>query len=156
MSVMRKFYVLFTISVFVCFFVVPKTLAQPRVDGGTSAKVVKSSPIVSNIVGWAYDNTCEKWCGYYNTIFGKFRNNNRTPRRMVPNDMAVFDNVISLQMKKVCYEGDTYYLLLSASYVGKYKYPAIEEDWYCKKVTDVYLLSSEEYSKLKNLLSQIK
>lgn len=126
-------------------------IAQPRVDGGTSAKVIKSSPVVSNFIGWAYDETAEKWCGYYNTIFGKFRNNNRTPRRMVPEDMAVFDNVVSLQVKKVIYGGDTYYLLLSAYYKGKYKYPTIEEDWYCKKVTNIYLLTEDEYAKLKDL-----
>lgn len=151
MTTMRKNLFLFVTSVLVCFIAQLKSFAQPRVDGGTNAKVIKSSPVVGNFIGWAYDETAEKWCGYYNTLYGKFRNNNKTPRRMVQDDMAFFDNIISLQIKKVKYEGETYYLLLSPSYVGRYEYPSIEEGWYSKKVTDMYILSSEEYAKLKNL-----
>jgi len=154
MTIMQSRFFIFAISIFACF-IVQTTLAQPRIDGGTRAKVIKSSPVVSNFIGWAYDKTSEKWCGYYNTLYSRFRNNNKTPRRMVPDDMALFDNVVSLQIKKVKYEGETYYLLLSASHVGKYEYPAIEEGWYSKKVTDMYILSSEEYAKLKNLNSGI-
>ena len=148
---MKKKLFVFAISVFVCFIAQQKTLAQPRVDGGTSAKVIKSSSVVTNFIGWAYDEISEKWCGYYNTLYAKYRNNNKTPGRMVQDDMAFFNNIVSLQIKKVEYEGETYYLLLSASYVGRYEYPSIEEGWYSKKVTDMYILSSEEYAKLKSL-----
>lgn len=152
---MQKKFILLVISALACLFPYQKAVAQPRVDGGTSAKVIKSSPVVTNFIGWAYDETTEKWCGYYNTLYAKYRNNNKTPRRMVQDDMAFFDNIVSLQIKKVKYEGETYYLLLSANYVGRYEYPSIEEGWYSKKVTDMYILSSEEYSKLRNLSTGI-
>ena len=152
---MQKRFILFVISTLACLFAYQKAKAQPRVDGGTSVNVIKSSPVVTNFIGWAYDETTEKWCGYYNTLYAKYRNNNKTPRRMVPDDMAFFDNVVSLQIKKVKYEGETYYLLLSARYEGRYEYPTIEEGWYSKKVTDMYVLSSEEYSKMKSLSTGI-
>lgn len=155
MTAMQKKLTVFVVSIFMCLISQQQILAQPRVDGGTSAKVIKSSPVVSNFVGWAYDETTEKWCGYYNTLYSRYRNNNKTPRRMVPDDMAFFDNVVSLQIKKVKYEGEIYYLLLAANYVGRYEYPSIEEGWYSKKVTDMYVLSSEEYAKLKGLSAGI-
>ena len=69
------------ISVVTCLLYLSNVIAQPRVDGGTSAKVVKSSPVVSNFVGWVYDRTNEKWSGYYNCICGFYKNNNKVPQR---------------------------------------------------------------------------
>lgn len=126
-------------------------LSQPRVDGGTKAQVVKSSPVVTNFVGWAYNDEHKKWCGCYNAISGWYRNNNKVPRRMSPEDMAVDDNIISLQFKKIKFEGDIYYLLCVPYYKGKYRYPAIEEDWYCKKTINLYVFTEEEYNKLKHI-----
>ena len=139
------------ISVIACLFYVSSVIAQPRVDGGTSAKVVKSSSVVSNFVGWAYDGTNEKWSGYYNCICGFYKNNNKVPKRLPPDDMALFNNMLSLQIKKVNFEDENYFLLLVPFYAGKYRYPAIEEDWYSKKVTDVYVFTEDEYNKLKSL-----
>lgn len=139
------------ILVIACLFYMGSIIAQPRVDGGTSAKVVQSSPVISNFVGWAYDAINEKWSGYYNCICGIYRNNNKVPQKMSPNDMAHWRNIISLQFKKVSFEGDDYYLLLVPIYVGRYQYPAIEEDWYSWKVTDIYVFTKDEYNKLKNL-----
>ena len=139
------------ISVIACLFYVSSVIAQPRVDGGTNAKVVKSSTVVSDFVGWAYDGTNEKWSGYYNCICGFYKNNNKVPKRLPPDDMALFNNMLSLQIKKVNFEGEDYYLLLVPFYAGKYRYPTIEEDWYSKKITDVYVFTKDEYDKLMNL-----
>lgn len=139
------------ISVVTCLLYLSNVIAQPRVDGGTSAKVVKSSPVVSNFVGWVYDRTNEKWSGYYNCICGFYKNNNKVPQRLPPDDMALFNNMISLQIKKVNFEGEDYYLLLVPFYAGKYRYPAIEEDWYSKKITDAYVFTKDEYNKLMDL-----
>ena len=127
-------------------------LAQPRVDGEISAQVIKSSPIISNFVGWYYSSEHQKWCGSYNVIGGGTYKNNKVPRRLSAGDLAVYDdNIISLQFKKVKYEGEIYYLLLAPYWKGKYYYPAIEEDWYWKKVTNVYVFTEAEYKKLNNL-----
>jgi hypothetical protein len=134
-----------------CLFCANGMYSQPRVDGETKAQVVKSSPLVTNFVGWAYNDEHKKWCGYYNAISGWFRNNNKVPRKMSPEDMAVYDNIISLQFKKVKFEGDYYYLLCVSFYKGKYRYPAIEEDWYCKKMVNLYVFTEDEYNKLKNI-----
>lgn len=65
---MQKKFILLVISALACLFPFQKAVAQPRVDGGTSVKVIKSSPVVTNFIGWAYDETTEKWCGYYNAL----------------------------------------------------------------------------------------
>lgn len=47
---MKKIYLLLV----VILLAIP-AFSQPRVDGMQQFKVLKSSPIVTNIVGWAYD-----------------------------------------------------------------------------------------------------
>ena len=126
--------------------------AQPRVDGGVDAKIVKSSQVVTSIVGWEFNMAHKKWAGYYNTLNNQCRrNNNKVPIKLSPSDMSACDNVISLQFKKVIFEGNAYYMLYVPKYVGDWYYPSICEDWFYGKVTCLYIFSSEEYEKLKNL-----
>lgn len=126
--------------------------AQPREDGETTAKIVKSSQVVTSIVGWKYDMSQKKWAGYYNTINGHYRrNNNKVPIKLTPSDMSYCDNVVSLQYKKVMFEGDAYYLLYYTTYSGAWRYPSIYQDWFYGKVTILYVFTPEEYEKLKNL-----
>ena len=127
-------------------------IAQPREDGEVAAKIVKSSQIVTSIVGWEYDMTQKKWAGYYNTLNSQYRrNNNKVPIKLNPSDMSNCDNVISLQFKKVLFEGEAYYLLYYATYSGAWRYPSIYKDWFYGKVTILYVFTSEEYEKLKHL-----
>ena len=52
--------------------------AQPRVDGDKPIKIIKSSQIITNPIGWAYDEIeTRKWCGYFGGIFPEYRNNKR-------------------------------------------------------------------------------
>ena len=45
-----------TIMIFISYI----ALSQPRVDSDATAKVVKTSSIITNIVGWEYDMTTKK------------------------------------------------------------------------------------------------
>jgi len=60
-------------------------------------------------------------------------------------------NFISLQTKTFIYKGEKYFALVINKYSGRYKYPAIKEDWMPYKQTNVFVFSSNEYSKLYNL-----
>ena len=134
---------------FVCFTGI---FGQPREDGEVTAKIVKSSQVVSSIVGWEYDMAQKKWAGYYNALNNQYRrNNNKVPLKLTPSDMSNCNNVISLQFKKVLFEGEAYYLLYYATYEGAWRYPSIYRDWYYGKVTILYVFTPEEYEKLKNL-----
>ena len=126
--------------------------SQPREDGEVFAKIIKSSQVVTSFVGWEYDMAQKKWAGYYNTINGHYRrNNNKVPIKLTPSDMSNCDNVVSLQFKKVMFEGEAYYLLYYATYEGAWRYPSIYKDWFYGKVTILYVFTQEEYEKLKNL-----
>lgn len=126
--------------------------AQPREDGQVTAKIVKSSQIVTSIVGWEYDMTQKKWSGYHNTLMNQFRrNNNKVPIKLTSSEMSNCDNILSLQFKKVLFEGNAYYLLSVPRYVGTWRYPSIYKGWFYGKVTNLYVFTSEEYQKLKNL-----
>lgn len=145
---MKRILLFFIISIFGLNW----TFAQPREDGGVTAKVVKSSPIVTSIIGWEYDMAQKKWAGYYNTLKNQYkRNNNKMPIKLTPSDMSNCDNVISLQFKKVMFEGNTYYLLFYPRYFGAWRYPSICSGWYYGKVTSLYVFTKEEYEKLQNL-----
>ena len=146
---MKKRNLLLLLISFICHTGI---FAQPRVDGEVMAKIVKSSQIVTSIVGWGYDMTQKKWAGHYNALNSHYkRNNNKVPLKLTPSDMSNCDNVISLQFKKVMFEDDVFYLLYYATYDGTWRYPSIYQGWFYGKVTILYVFTSEEYEKLKNL-----
>lgn len=149
---MKRVLLRFYLATFLCIYCLVPILSQPRTEGGTSAQVVKTSPVITNFVGWYYNSEHQKWCGSYNVIGGGTYKNSKTPRRLTAGDLAVYDdNIISMQFKKVKFDGEYYYLLLAPYWKGKYRYPTIEVDWYWKKVTNVYVFTEGEYNKLKNL-----
>ena len=136
-----------TIMVFISYI----ALSQPRVDGKVTAKILRSSSIISDIVGWEYDMTTKKWCGYYNTLRNIYSQNNKIPKRISPSKMSACDNIISIQIKTVLFNGRKYYLLIIPFYSGDWRYPEILRDWYFGKVNNVYILKEEEYEKMKKL-----
>lgn len=137
---------------FTCFDIV---LAQPRVDGQQKYKVLKSSPVVTNIVGWAYDKGKEKWSGYYNMILDYYKGNNKVPAKPSVHSMSVNDNIISLQFKKIEYNNSIYYVLIKTFWDGAYHYPALQLDYYEIKERVISVYDTIEYKKLSNLSEQI-
>ena len=136
-----------TIMIFISYI----ALSQPRVDSDATAKVVKTSSIITNIVGWEYDMTTKKWCGYYNTLRNIYSQNNKIPKRISPSKISCCTNIISMQIKSVLFNEEKYYLLIMPSYIGAWRYPEILRDWYYGKVNHLYILKKEEYEKMKNL-----
>ena len=128
------------------------TFAQPRVNGTKSYSVVESSGILSNPVGWKY-NDLDKWCGWYNVIDGEYENNSTVPKQVPVTTQSHFDNagILSLQFKKIKSHGNIYYALYHTYYSGYYDYPAIYEGWNVRECCAIYIFTPEEYSKLTNL-----
>lgn len=65
---MKKIVPKYIVVSFFCLYTLPYIFSQPRVDGGTKAQVLKSSPVVTNFVGWYYNQEYQKWCGSYNGV----------------------------------------------------------------------------------------
>ena len=130
--------------------------AQPRVDGQQQFKILKSSAIVTNIVGWAFDKSEDKWAGYYNTIDPTYkRGNNKVAIRTTAQHMSVCKNIVSLQTKKLSYKDTIYYAIVEVYWHSGFDYPSIYEGFYKYKNRAIYLFDSEEYSKLYNLDNQV-
>lgn len=139
------------ITIILCGVLNPLS-GQKRVDGTDIIKISKQSQIISSIIGWCYDDTYNKWCGYYNLIWEEYKNNNKTPKYAPSyyydhND----EDVLSLQIKMLNYKGENVYML----YIGQsdyyYDYPTIEEGYHSYKKKTVFFMKQEEYDKLWNL-----
>lgn len=131
-------------------------MAQPRVNGTkTIPKLMKSSALVSNITGWAYEYEKQRWCGYKNAIYHEYKNNSKIPVKLAPAFIAkkeyfgwLTNNIINIQTRKYSFEGRTYYMFLLQSWTAYYDYPAIQVGYHYLKTTDVYMTTQEEFSKI--------
>ena len=144
----------YIISFLVAFTMHP-LYGQPRVDGQQQFKVLKSSPIVTNIVGWAYDTSKNKWAGYYNTIDPVYKGNNKVPIKTTSKNMSTCRNIVSLQTKKLIYKDSTYYAIVEVYWHSGFDYPSIYEGFYFYKNRAIYIFDSKEYAKLQNLDNQV-
>lgn len=124
---------------------------QARVDGQRKYTVLASSPVVTNFVGWAYDSSKEKWAGYYNTIWDRYRGNNKTPIRTSAANLSGNHNIISLQVKKVQYHETIYYAIIYTSWTGYYDYPSICEGWHPYKQHQLLVFDEKDYMKIFSL-----
>lgn len=141
----------FYITVILCVYSILLN-AQKRVDGADIVKISKQSQIVSSIVGWCYDKTYHKWCGYYNVIWPEFKNNNKTPK-YPPSFFYEYndEDVLNMQMKMLKYKGENIYMLYISQLDHYYDYPSINEGYHSYKEKTVFFMKQEEYDKLWNL-----
>ena len=131
--------------------------AQPRVNGTTELpKLQKSSLLMSNIVGWSYDDEKQRWCGYYNALIDEYRNNSNTPKKMSATYLAkqkhfaAIPNLISLQTKKYTFENRTYYMFFAKYYDCDYDYPELQLGFHLIKCTDVFVTTEKEFAKIRH------
>ena len=130
--------------------------AQPRVDGDKPLKILSVSQVITNPVGWAYDDfQTKKWCGYYGVIYAEYRNNNKEP--ISPNISSMSDyffqctnnrSVLSMQIKKTKIDTTMCYLLYVQRYWIDWDYPTIQRGRHNYKEYAIYVLPVEEYNKL--------
>lgn len=128
------------------------TFAQPRVNRtDIHTKLIKSSPVVSNFVGWAYDSHKQRWSGYYNAIINEYNNNSKIPKRLSASTLAkktIFEgisNIADIQTKKIFFENKTYYLFLVKEWLCYYDYPELQIGYHFRNFTYVYATTDDEY-----------
>lgn len=144
-----KLFSLFLLVSFLCY-------SQERKDGDFGSYTIKQaqSPLVTNIVGWAYDGSFKKWAGYKNLIMSKYKSgNNKTPLQASMYDMGDYslDNILSMKFKSVVVNSVQYYALYIVRWEHYYDYPEIFTDSHYYKDTYIYLFAEEEYNKLFDL-----
>lgn len=132
--------------------------AQPRVDGDKPLVISKTSQVISNPIGWSYDDITKKWCGYIGVIYDEYKNNNKKP--IAPSISGISDyffkstnnhSVLSMQMKETKIDTITCYLLYVQRYWIEWDYPAIQRGRHNYKEFAIYVLPEEEYNKLWDL-----
>ena len=143
-----------TIIVVCCIATI--AFAQPRVDGDKPLKIIKASQIISNPVGWAYDEIeTRKWCGYYGGMFPEYKNNNKKPIAVniasMPDGYVNHNSLLTMQIKKTDFDSTDYYLLYIKDYFVDWDYPAIYRGRHIYKRTSVYVMDAENYNQLWNL-----
>ena len=125
-------------------------VAQERVNR-EKARWVDEGEKVTTITGWAYDDVAGKWVECANLIEPKASNKKYANS---PSWMAhSYNNIISLQFRRLEYEGDTIPVIVRERWEGEFKYPHIMKDWSHWKVTDFLVLTRTELEQLGNLSS---
>ncbi|WP_044263176.1 hypothetical protein [Bacteroides timonensis] len=133
---MNKFIIV--TAVFLCCVI--SLNGQQRVDGADVIKISQQSQIVSSVVGWCYNDTYNKWCGYYNVILNDFKNNNKVPK-YAENYLYSYNDeeILSLQIKSVIYKGEKIYMLYIGQQDYYYDYLSIEEGYHSYKKEPYFL-----------------
>lgn len=125
--------------------------SQSRENAATSFTVLEIGAPISYPTGWCYDEAAQKWCGYSGTIDAKYKNNSKTPLKLSGYNMSFHDNIKAIHTEKIAVKDSTYYLVCVENYWGEWKYPALQRDWQSQLVYDIYLITNNEFAKLKNL-----
>jgi hypothetical protein len=110
----------------------------------------QSSEMLTNSIGWSYNETLGEWIDYDNVI-DKDKNYKDKYKSLqgayqMSNNSFKFNN---LQVKTLVFEGNKYYILIHDKWTGRYKYPSIQQDWVRFRKVDGYIFTESEYSNLR-------
>lgn len=127
--------------------------SQPRVNEAYIFHKVAESKTITEPIGWNYDTDTKKWCGYYGLCLPVYKRNSETPIRLTTETISGYGSrgIYSLQIKKIVAKNKTFYLLYHIYWDGEYRYPTLQVDWVKYKSCRVWLITSDEYEKLKDL-----
>jgi MoaA/NifB/PqqE/SkfB family radical SAM enzyme len=132
-------------------------LAQSRVDRA-KLSFDRTSDILENATGWAYNSTLGEWINYENFIRPlkdyKDKKFKASYNGLVQSTQS--QNFIKMQSKIIEYSNRKYYVLIIQKWRGQYKYESIKEDWYIWKETLGYIFTESEYSKLKDMTGLVE
>lgn len=108
-----------------------------------------TSAVMSEAIGWAYNETTGEWVDYKNVISDRKEYKDKYKSLQGEYMMSrIKQSFLSMQSKTLTYKDTTYYILIVEKWSGAYKYPSIKEDWYTFKKTIGYIFTKNEYEKL--------
>ncbi|AWH86169.1 hypothetical protein HYN59_14095 [Flavobacterium album] len=128
--------------------------AQERIDR-PDLKFEKSSQVLTEATGWIYNKSSGKWMENLNTITTDkpYSDSKRAIEYMRSRSSSTFNK---LQIKTITYNNTPYYILVMERWAGSYKYPSIQKDWQTGIRNYAYIISEEEYNKLRNIQNSIE
>ena len=142
----RKYYLLALIYLFFIGY----GYSQPRVNR-KSLTFEKSTKIITRAKGWSYNSTLGEWLEYDNVLSSDKGYKERYKALQGKWMMAkTKQNFISLQAHEFSFNDTEYCILIVNKWKGKYKYQALERDWYEYKALDGYIFLKNEYLKILN------
>lgn len=112
------------------------SFGQDRINEPTYSFKNKSN-LITNIMGWRFNEQEGQWVGNVNCIRGEKVN--------YKPDKRLCTNIESIQIKTFENNGVTNYVLIIAYNGGHYTYPSIREDWNDYIEYQVYSLTKDEY-----------
>jgi hypothetical protein len=114
--------------------------AQSRTNE-TMLEFKSKSQKLSSAIGWQKNEKTGKWIENKNVI---------DDRKVSSYGVShISQNFKWLQFSTITQNGKDYYVFLYERLGGKYKYPSIYEDWEADKRTYFFVLSTEQYEKIK-------
>lgn len=138
---------LLTVTVVMCH--IAATLAQDRVNR-EKISFSESSETLKEATGWAYNKTLGEWVDYTNLI-------NASPAYKTKSKSLVGyirsqtpQNFSNLQFHRLVVNNNIYYVLVINRLSGRYRYPAIREDWIVSKETVAFIIDEDSYESIFN------
>ena len=116
---------------------------RPKIDFSSEA-----GPIINEVTGWGYNNSCGEWIESKN-IATSTKNPELVNTEYYRSHE--FSNIIDIQFKTIVYDNTLYYVLVWNKFDGYYLYPNIKKDWRINKAKHFMMFSSEDMDKLHNL-----
>lgn len=110
-----------------------------------------SSSMLNNATGWQYNSVLGEWIDYNNVVSSdkayKDKYKSLQGKYLMSNSSFKFN---SLQIKTVILGDIKYYILMHDAWTGRYRYPAIREDWIEYRKMTGFIFDETEYQNLKN------
>mgnify|MGYP006153576469 FL=1 len=133
----KRITLIMTIIITIC---VMNVNAQSRTNK-TMLEFKSESPKLKSAIGWQKNEKTGKWIENKNVI---------DDRKVSSYGVShISQNFKWLQFSTITQNGKDYYVFLYERLGGKYKYPSIYEDWEADKRTYFFVLSTEQYEKIK-------
>lgn len=132
-----------------CCIINSVLFSQPRTNPQPRNIIEKTSPIVSDFVGWSFSESSNRWSGYYNMLSINRplnnQNNSTKPYRETSREMSFRENIVNMQTTIISHDSTKYYILSFSYWSGYYEYPSIYEGWNYSKAISYYVINQEDY-----------
>ena len=105
---------------------------------------------LESAIGWKYNESIGRWISNMNLI--SELEVSRDAYSISKSDQ----NFLWIQFSKITYNNQPYFILLFECYDGLYKYPSIYRGWEFFKSTRFFIITSKDFSLLKNTVLEKK
>jgi len=151
MNLMKRFLITLLIGL-----ITSSVFAQSRVNR-TKYSFIDSSEKIFSATGWSYNEILGEWIDYENVISDDKTYKERYKTLQGSYMMSrIKQNFIDIMTKSLIVDGQEYFIVMVKKWNGKYRYPAIYEDWIYWEEVQGFIFTKEEYSKILDFSGKIQ